>query len=149
MIPLSPLATNLCDALEAVNTMGAAATDVLRTIYHENVVFQDPVQRLCGREQVLAAVARYARGARKLELHVDRSRVSEAPGCIHVPWTSIFVGKVGPTIHCDGVTQLDLSGDHVIFQRDHFDVLGTALAAFPRLVGVYRAVLHRFTSATG
>jgi hypothetical protein len=143
---LSDRAIRLCDALEAVNTLGPAATEVLAGIYHEDVVFRDPLQQVRSREQVLAAVARYAKGARKLQLLIDRSRVSEEAGHLYAPWTSIFAGKFGPIVHCDGVSQLILSGDRVIYHRDYFDVLGTAAGAFPRVVAAYQFLMKHFTS---
>jgi hypothetical protein len=143
---LSDQATRLCDALEAVNTLGPAATEVLATIYHEDVVFRDPVQQVRGRAKVLAAVARYAKGARKLQLLIDRSRVSASADHLYAPWTSIFAGKFGPTVYCDGVSQLILRDGRVIYHRDYFDVLGTAVGAFPRVVAAYQFLLRQFTS---
>jgi limonene-1,2-epoxide hydrolase len=129
-------------ALEQLGEDLEGGNAALAAMYAPHVVFQDPIQKLAGREEFLAMNRRLRGRAKRLRFTVTRA--VQAEDLIVLAWKFDFEPKLGPTMQAEGSTLLRLEGGQVVHHRDYFDLLGFMIDAVPGVSHLYRAVLARF-----
>jgi limonene-1,2-epoxide hydrolase len=124
------------------NTDGKPDWSHLFPLYHDDIVFQDSIQRVEGRAAFEALCNRLARRCK--ELRMDILDVSQAGDVIFLEWemTLMFTKYPSSTLH--GCTKLTLGEDgRIVRQRDYYDLWGDIIDNIPRLARAYRAFMHR------
>ena len=123
-------------ALEAIGHHGEDALPELEPLYHDDVVFSDPIQTVRGRDRFMAMNRRLVRRSR--ELRFDVRNAGETADSVFLFWTMTLAPRVGPRLVVDGASELRLRDGLVAEHRDYWDLLGTAAGAIPGLRSVYR-----------
>lgn len=134
-------AARLRHAFEALDQRKLAGLDDFAAIYHDDVYFEDPMQRLHGKPALLDAMRRLFARMRDLDLRLESVLVTGDEA--YLTWTMRLHPRLGPSIHLEGVTHLRLSGDLVIYHRDYWDLLSSLAESSPLLGLAYRAVMKR------
>lgn len=110
--------------------------------YHDDIVFQDAIQRVEGREAFESMCGRLANRCR--ELRMDILDIAETDGAIFFQWEMTMMFERFPSSTLYGCSKLTLD-DHglIIRQRDYFDLWGDIFDNVPRFGGVYRRIMRR------
>lgn len=110
----------------------------LMSLYAEEAVFEDPLQRIDGRASIERAFVRFVGLAETMDVHLLRS-MHDARAASLV-WRMRLVTRRGPAIVIEGSTWADFSGEKVVWHRDYWDTFETLGLTFPSLASALRAV---------
>ncbi|MGC4115446.1 MAG: nuclear transport factor 2 family protein [Myxococcales bacterium] len=131
-------ASKVRQALEQFGTQSEKALTALEAMYAESVVFQDPLQRVVGKGEVLAMNRRLAQ--RYKTLRFDVSRAVQAGDEIFLTWTMELCAPV----KYEGTTHLELQDGLIVRHRDYWDLLGSFVDSIPVARVLYHSILKRF-----
>jgi len=124
------------------NTSGKPDWSHIFPYYRDDIVFQDAIQRVEGREAFEALCNRLARRCK--ELRMDILDVSQSGDVIFLEWEMTLMFERYPNSTLHGCTKLTLDDDGLIArQRDYYDLWGDIFDNVPRFAGVYRRFMRR------
>jgi hypothetical protein len=111
--------------------------------YHENIIFEDSIQRIEGINEFTAMCSRLTK--RCEQLNMDILSLLMDSHAVLFDWKMTMRFKKYPSTPIYGSTKLILGDDsRILFQRDYFDLWGPILDGIPPLHGVYRKFMHRY-----
>ena len=111
--------------------------------YHEDIIFEDSIQRIEGIAEFTAMCNRLSK--RCEQLHVDILSIVMDTRQVFFQWKMVMKFKKWPSTPLHGCTVLTLGDDHrIIMQRDYFDLWGTILNGIPMLRRAYWNFMHRY-----
>lgn len=124
------------------NTHGKPDWSHLFPHYHDDIVFQDAIQQVEGREAFEAMCNRLAKRCRELRMHIVD--VSQTGQVIFLEWEMTLMFQRFPSSILHGCTKLTLDDDGLITrQRDYYDLWGDIFDNIPRFAKVYRRFMRR------
>jgi len=110
--------------------------------YHDNIVFQDSIQRIEGIEDFTAMCNRLT--DRCEQLSMDISAISMNENEVFMEWTMVMMFKKFPSTPMYGCTKLTFADDNrIIHQRDYFDLWGDIFNGIPRSKRAYRNFMKK------
>jgi limonene-1,2-epoxide hydrolase len=113
--------------------------------YHEDIIFEDSIQRVEGKAAFMAMCARLAGRCEQLNMDIHTLAVNGSE--VLFEWTMVMSFQKYPPTPLHGCTKLTLGEDNrIIRQRDYFDLWGTILNGIPRLRKGYWKFMHRYFS---
>jgi limonene-1,2-epoxide hydrolase len=111
--------------------------------YHEDILFEDSVQRIEGKVEFMAMCERLA--GRCDQLNMDILSIVMDARDVFFQWNMVMTFKKYPSTTLYGCTKLTLSENHlIIYQRDYFDLWGTILNGIPPLRKSYWKFMRRY-----
>ncbi len=124
------------------NTAGTPDWSHLFPYYHPDVVFQDSIQRIEGKEELMAMCGRLT--DRCKELRMDVTSVARQANAFFLQWTMTMMFDRFPSTPVYGCTVLTLHEDgRIIGQRDYYDLWGDIFNGIPFFRGPYRRFMRR------
>ncbi len=138
----SNLRSRFRDLFAAVSPQRKDVLDALRPLYAEDVVFQDPMQKIRGIEAFIETNRKLM--SRSSELRFDVSEPIGTDEEFFLTWTMTFRAKIGPTVETDGVTHVRSENGRIVFHRDHWDLANLAASALPGGPALLRTALRPF-----
>jgi limonene-1,2-epoxide hydrolase len=135
------------DTVEALwsktyNTEGKPDWSHLFPYYHPDLVFQDSIQRIEGKEAFMAMCGRLTERCK--QLHMDVHSIARNANVIFLQWTMTMMFTRFPSTPVYGCTKLTLHEDgRIIGQRDYFDLWGDIFNGIPYFKGPYRRFMSR------
>ena len=124
------------------NTHGKPDWSHIFPYYRDDIVFQDAIQRVEGREAFEALCNRLAKRCR--ELRMDILDVSQTGRVIFLEWEMTLMFQRYPSSTLYGCTKLTLDDEGLIArQRDYYDLWGDIFDNIPRFGKAYRRFMHR------
>lgn len=124
------------------NTSGKPDWSHIFPYYHDDIVFQDAIQRVEGREAFEALCNRLAGRCRELRMEI--LDVSQTGDVLFLEWEMTLMFQRWPSSTLHGCTKLTLDDDGLIVrQRDYYDLWGDIFDNVPRFVRLYRAFMRR------
>ena len=142
--PKAPLTTDTVRELwsKTYNTEGKPDWTHIFPWYHENLVFQDSIQRIEGKEKFTAMCHRLTRRCRRLNMEI--LSVAEASDGFFLQWIMVMIFRRLPSTPIYGCTKLTLDSEGMIIgQRDYYDLWGDIFNNIPGFRRLYRAFLRR------
>ena len=111
--------------------------------YHPEVVFQDSIQRIEGKDEFVALCERLTK--RCEQLRMDLHSVGRFGNVIFMEWTMTMMFRKFPSTPMHGSTKLTLHQDgRIIAQRDYYDLWGDIFNGIPGFRRAYRRFMHRY-----
>ena len=111
--------------------------------YHEDVVFQDTIQRIEGIEEFKALCRRLTDRCEKIDMHIY-SVVKDGRD-IFLQWRMQMIFRIWPSTPVFGCTKLTLGEDgRIAEQRDFYDLWGDIFNGIPGFRRIYRRFMHRY-----
>ncbi|MCU0486732.1 MAG: nuclear transport factor 2 family protein [Anaerolineales bacterium] len=111
--------------------------------YHEQIVFEDTIQRVEGITEFKAMCNRLADRCEQLTMEI-LSMVMDGKD-VFFQWKMVMAFKKYPNTPLYGCTKLTLGDDNrIIMQRDYFDIWGTILNGIPILRKPYWKFMRRY-----
>ncbi len=124
------------------NTDGKPDWSHIFPYYHENIIFQDSIQRIEGIEEFKSLCKRLT--DRCQELRMDISFITQNGKIIMFDWTMTMMFKKFPSTPVYGSTKLTLHDDgRIIAQRDYYDLWGDIFNGIPWFKKAYRRFMHK------
>lgn len=124
------------------NTHGKPDWSHIFPYYHDDVVFQDAIQRVDGKLAFQALCDRLAKRCRELRMHVVD--VSKTGDVIFLSWEMTLMFRRAPSSTLYGCTQLTLGDDgRIVRQRDYYDLWGDIFDNVPWFAKAYRGFMRR------
>jgi limonene-1,2-epoxide hydrolase len=111
--------------------------------YHEDIIFEDSIQRVEGKEQFTAICERLSNRCEQLNMNILSIVMDEHN--VFFQWKMVMMFKKFPSTPLYGCTKLTIGDDHrIIYQRDYFDIWGTILNGIPLLRKSYWKFMRRY-----
>ena len=144
-IGLQPLTTERILELwsRTYNREGKPDWSHLFPYYHDDIVFEDIIQRVEGKTEFMAMCNRLAE--RCEQLNMDILSIVMNGRDVFFNWKMVMSFKKYPSNAVYGCTKLTLGEDNrIIYQRDYFDIWGTILNGIPPLRKPYWKFMRRY-----
>lgn len=142
---LEPLTTERIRDLwsHTYNTQGKPDWSHLFPYYHDDIIFEDIIQRIEGKAAFMEMCKRLSNRCEKIDMDILSIIMYEKQ--IFFEWKMVMSFKKWPNNALYGCTRLTLADDNrIIFQRDYFDLWGTILNGIPLLRKAYWNFMRRY-----
>jgi limonene-1,2-epoxide hydrolase len=127
----------------AYNTQGKPDWSHLFPYYHDDIIFEDSIQRIEGKAEFMAMCNRLANRCEKLNMNILSIAIVENQ--VFFQWKMIMSFKRWPSTALFGCTYITLADDNrIITQRDYFDLWGTILNGIPLLRKSYWNFMRKY-----
>lgn len=141
---LEPLTVDLLKLLwtRTYNSSGKPDWSHIFPYYHENIVFEDSIQRIEGIEEFEKMCERLTSRCEQLNMEIISIVMDKDQ--VFFQWKMQMSFKKYPVTPLFGCTKLTIGPDNrIIFQRDYFDLWGDIFNAIPWFHRMYRNFLHK------
>ena len=142
---LVPLNTDLVAELwsKTYNREGKPDWSHIFPYYHQNIVFQDSIQKVVGKEDFIEMCERLTKRCRSL--HMDLFNIMQKDNVISMEWVMTMSFKKSPDTPLYGVTRLTLNEEGLILeQRDYYDLWGDIFNNIPHFNKFYRKNMKKY-----
>ncbi|MCF7832299.1 MAG: nuclear transport factor 2 family protein [Candidatus Marinimicrobia bacterium] len=127
---------------QTYNTDGKPDWSHIFPYYHEDIVFQDSIQHVEGKEEFLAVCNRLT--TRCQQLNMEIVSIAQNDNIIIFDWIMTMMFKKYPSTPLYGSTKLTLNEDGIIIaQRDYYDMWGDIFNNIPHWNKMYRKFVKR------
>ena len=124
------------------NTEGKPDWSHIFPYYHEDIVFEDSIQRIEGMQEFTAMCERLAKRCEQLNMEILSVAIN--PGEIFFQWKMVMMFNKYPSTPVHGCSKLTLGDDsRIIHQRDYFDLWGDIFNGIPYFKNIYRRLLRK------
>ena len=124
------------------NTDGKPDWSHIFPYYHEDIIFQDSIQRIEGKEEFIALCDRLTKRCKQLKMEIVS--IAKEDNVIIMDWIMTMMFKRFPSTPVYGSTKLTIHEDgRIIGQRDYYDLWGDIFDNIPRFGKAYRKFMHR------
>jgi hypothetical protein len=124
------------------NTSGKPDWSHIFPYYHEDIIFQDTIQKVEGKEAFMEMCSRLTKRCDRLEM--DISSLAVNPPEIFMEWKMTMIFRKTPNTPLYGCTRLTLAGDgRIIHQRDYYDLWGDIFKNVPVMRRLYPKFMHK------
>ncbi|MDC7246909.1 MAG: nuclear transport factor 2 family protein [Sphaerochaetaceae bacterium] len=128
---------------QTYNTRGKPDWSHLYPYYHEDLVFQDAIQRIEGKSEFIRMCDRLAKRCK--ELRMDLATVTRDETGAFLEWKMTMMFRIFPSTPMYGCSRLTIDEDGLITsQRDYYDLWGDINYNIPGYRRLYRAFMHKF-----
>ena len=111
--------------------------------YHDDIVFQDSIQRIEGKDEFIKLCNRLT--DRCEQLRMELYTIAEAENAFLFDWKMEMMFKKWPSNPIYGSTKITIADDNrIIHQRDYYDIWGDIINGIPYLVKPYRGFMKRY-----
>ena len=111
--------------------------------YHDDIVFQDSIQRIEGKDEFIKMCNRLT--DRCEQLRMELYTIAEAENAFLFDWKMEMMFKKWPSNPIYGSTKITMADDNrIIHQRDYYDIWGDIINGIPYLVKPYRGFVKRY-----
>jgi limonene-1,2-epoxide hydrolase len=122
------------------NTEGKPDWSHIFPYYHQDIVFQDTIQRIEGIEPFMAMCKRLTN--RTQQLNMEIVSIAQNGDVILFDWIMTMMFKKYPSTPLYGATRLVISEDgYITHQRDYYDLWGDIFNNIPHFGKMYRRFL--------
>ena len=124
------------------NTQGKPDWSHIFPYYHEDIIFQDTVQRIEGKAPFLEMCERLTDRCEQLEM--DIQNIAMHDNVIFMDWVMTMIFRKTPSTPLRGCTKLTLGQDgRITHQRDYYDLWGDIFANVPAMKRAYPSLMRR------
>lgn len=142
--PIEPLTSDRIRELwsKTYNNEGKPDWSHIFPYYHEQIVFEDSIQRIEGIDAFKAMCGRLTHRCEQLNMEIH-SIIMEA-NIVFMQWTMVMRFNKYPSTPLYGCSKLTLGEDQrIIHQRDYFDLWGDIFNGIPYFRKTYRKFLRK------
>lgn len=125
------------------NTNGKPDWSHIFPYYHPEIVFQDSIQRIEGKENFEEMCNRLTKRCKELRMDIDS--IVQDSNVIIMDWKMTMSFRKSPSTPIFGCTKLTIHEDgRIIEQRDYYDLWGDIFNGIPGFGKGYRKFMHKF-----
>lgn len=124
------------------NTHGKPDWSHIFPYYHEEIIFQDPIQTVTGKAAFVEMCNRLTKRCKELQMNIPAIAASD--NLIFMQWEMTMIFRNTPSTTLFGCSKLTLGGDgRIMHQRDYYDLWGDIFANVPGMKRVYPRFMRR------
>lgn len=124
------------------NTQGKPDWSHIFPYYREDIIFQDTIQRIEGKEAFTAMCGRLTERCEQLDMQI--SAIASQPPHIFMEWVMTMIFRNTPSTPLHGCTKLTLDEQGMIKeQRDYYDLWGDIFQNVPVMKRAYPKFMRR------
>jgi hypothetical protein len=140
----APVLPQLQSAVALLATNVDAASAQLRSLYSEDLRYENPIQRVVGLEAFLRLMRHMATRWAPFSMQIDEGLESSDRilGRFRLAFRPTFLRR---TLEIEGLTRCVVADGRILEQRDYYDAMSSALDAVPLAGPVYRKIIAQFT----
>lgn len=141
---LPPLNTGLVLDLwsRTYNTSGKPDWGHIFPYYSEEIIFQDPIQKVVGKPAFIEMCDRLTKRCKELQMKI--LAIAEGEHAIFMQWEMTMIFRNTPSTTLFGATKLTLNEDGCItHQRDYYDLWGDIFPNVPLMKKIYPWFMKR------
>ena len=110
--------------------------------YHDDIIFEDSIQRIEGIEAFKAMCGRLTKRCEKLNMNIQS--LARNDDVVFMQWIMTMSFNKYPNTPVFGCSKLTFNKDnHIIHQRDYFDLWGDIFNGIPYFTKPYRRFLRK------
>jgi len=118
------------------NTQGKPDWSHIFPYYAEEIVFQDTIQKVVGKEAFIGMCNRLTKRCKELRMQI--SSIAAMENVIFMEWEMTMIFRNTPSTSLFGCTKLMLGDDgRITHQRDYYDLWGDIFANVPAMKRAY------------
>ena len=143
-LKMQPLDTELVLDLwsKTYNTSGKPDWSHIFGYYVDDIVFQDPIQKVTGKQAFVAMCNRLTERCKELQMNI--TAIASNENHIFMQWEMTMIFRNTPSTTLFGCTQLTLDDAGCItHQRDYYDLWGDIFANVPGMKRIYPGFMRR------
>jgi hypothetical protein len=111
--------------------------------YHQDIIFQDSIQKIVGKVNFEAMCNRLAKRCKSLKM--DILNIVKTENIVMMEWKMTMSFRFFPNKPIYGSTRLTFNREGLIIeQRDYYDLWGDIYDEIPLLKGIYRGFMRAF-----
>ena len=111
--------------------------------YHDDIIFEDSIQKIRGKEEFKALCNRLTERCEKLTM--DIYNIAEQQNVFIFDWKMEMMFRKWPSTPIYGATKLTIAEDNrIINQRDYYDLWGDIFNGIPWFHRPYRNFMKRY-----
>lgn len=111
--------------------------------YHKNIIFQDSIQKIEGKENFEAMCNRLAKRCNSLKM--DIYNITQTDNIVMMDWKMTMSFRFFPKKPIYGATRLTFDSEGMIIeQRDYYDLWGDIYDEIPMIRRIYRWFMRSF-----
>lgn len=127
---------------KSYNTEGKPDWSHIFPYYHEDIVFQDSIQKIEGIEEFKEMCKRLTKRSKELKMNIPS--IVKKGEIVFMEWEMTMMFKKYPSSTIYGSTRLTLGDDgRIINQRDYYDLWGDIFDNIPRFCKRYRRFMKK------
>ncbi|MCU0657247.1 MAG: nuclear transport factor 2 family protein [Polyangiaceae bacterium] len=134
------LEEQLRGAFAILNEKQGAGLDALLALYHDEVYFEDPLQRVHGKAAFGAAMKRMYRKLKQIEFQLQSCSMDASKDEGHATWIMHFRPRFGPAMVIEGASHFRLRDGQILYHRDYWDLLSSLIETSPLAALAYRSL---------
>lgn len=128
---------------QTYNTEGKPDWSHIFPYYHEDIIFQDSVQRIEGKQEFIALCKRLTDRCEQLKMEIIS--IAKNGNQILFDWKMVMMFRRWPSAPIFGCTKLTIGEDNrITHQRDYYDLWGDIFDNIPWFHRPYRRFMHRY-----
>ena len=143
-LKMQPLDTELVLDLwsKTYNTSGKPDWSHIFGYYTNEIVFQDPIQRVVGKQAFLDMCNRLTERCKELKMNI--TDIASSENVIFMQWEMTMIFRNTPSTTLYGCSKLTLNDDgRITHQRDYYDLWGDIFTNVPGMKRVYPGFMRR------
>ncbi len=109
--------------------------------YHDDIIFQDSIQKIEGKDDFIAMCNRLTKRCK--QLHMDIYSIAEGEGFIIMDWKMTMIFRRSPSTPIYGATKLTIDDNMITHQRDYYDLWGDINNGIPGFRKLYRWFMRK------
>ena len=127
---------------QTYNTEGKPDWSHIFKYYHDDIIFQDSIQRIEGKKAFVDMCNRLTKRTKQLNMEIVS--IAQNENVIIFDWIMTMMFKKYPSTPLYGSTKLVISEDGLItHQRDYYDLWGDIFNNIPRFGKMYRRFISK------
>ena len=127
---------------QTYNTSGKPDWSHIFPYYHEEIVFQDPIQKVEGKQAFQDMCNRLTERCEELQMNI--SSIAAIENEIFMDWEMVMIFRRNPKTSLFGCTKLTIGDDgRITHQRDYYDLWGDIFHNVPVMKKIYPRFMRR------
>lgn len=127
---------------QTYNTSGKPDWSHIFPYYHDDIIFEDTIQKVVGKEAFVALCNRLTQRCEELKMAI--SAIAAGQDTIFMEWEMTMIFRKTPSTSLFGCTRLSLGENGLItHQRDYYDLWGDIFENVPAMKKLYPRFMKR------
>ncbi len=128
---------------QTYNTQGKPDWSHIFPYYHDEIVFQDPIQQVIGKPAFIEMCHRLTKRCKELKMNIF-SIADRNNAMFFMDWEMIMIFRNTPSTSLFGSTKLTIGDDgRITHQRDYYDLWGDIFHNVPIMKKLYPRFMKR------
>lgn len=127
---------------QTYNTSGKPDWSHIFPYYHDEIIFEDTIQKVEGKPDFLAMCNRLTERCEELQMNI--TAIAKHDNVIFMEWEMTMIFRKTPSTTLYGCTKLTLGEDgRITHQRDYYDLWGDIFENVPAMKKLYPRFMKR------